>query len=214
MLAVLTSAGLAFGAYLAKSPDPIFRFSFATAYVALAWLGLTLLLGPSNILRHRPNPVSFDLRRDVGIWAALTGLAHVIFGVQVHLRGQPWLYVTDLDPETGTLVPRWDLFGWANESGIAATLVLVVLLAISNDLALRTLGTRGWKTVQRLNYALLAVVMLHGFLYQEVEKRAPAFQTVLIAVIAVVAVLQGAGIAIRLARAVRTRRAPRPSNPG
>jgi sulfoxide reductase heme-binding subunit YedZ len=39
----------------------------ATAYVSLALLAATLVTGPINLLRRRPNPVSTDLRRDLGI---------------------------------------------------------------------------------------------------------------------------------------------------
>ena len=49
------------------------RFSTATAYVGIGLLAVTLSLGPLNVLRRRPNPVSFNLRRDFGIWSAIVG---------------------------------------------------------------------------------------------------------------------------------------------
>src|SRR6185437_13788538 len=44
------------------------KASFSTAYPALLLLFLTLIIGPLNILTRKRNPISSDLRRDVGIW--------------------------------------------------------------------------------------------------------------------------------------------------
>src|SRR5579863_618776 len=57
-------------------PDVISRASFATAYPALALLAATLLVGPWNVLRRKANPVSSDLRRDLGICAGILGILH------------------------------------------------------------------------------------------------------------------------------------------
>lgn len=75
--------------YLAVQPaGMMFGLSVATAYAGLLLRAITLLLGPWNVLRGRPNPVSTDVRRDVGIWAGILSLAHVVFGLQVHMRGR------------------------------------------------------------------------------------------------------------------------------
>src|SRR5437868_3026932 len=70
--------------------DTISRLSIATAYPALFLMAVAILLGPWNVLRGRSNPVSFDLRRDLGIWAGITALLHTLVGLGVHLRGRPW----------------------------------------------------------------------------------------------------------------------------
>src|SRR5437899_631317 len=67
---------LAYG--LIPSPDTRHRVSMASAYSALAFLVASLCLGPWNVLHSRPNPVSFDLRRDTGIWAGLIALFHTL----------------------------------------------------------------------------------------------------------------------------------------
>src|ERR1700709_1246365 len=72
--------------------DVLSRASFATAYPALVLLSATLLTGPWNVLRQQRNPVSSDLRRDIGIWAGILGAVHSVVGQNVHLRGRPWLY--------------------------------------------------------------------------------------------------------------------------
>jgi sulfoxide reductase heme-binding subunit YedZ len=65
---------------------------------------------------------------------------------------------------------RHDLFGFANWTGLAAALVLVLLLAISNDASLRTLGTKRWKSWQRWTYWAAALTVAHALAYQ-IESR-------------------------------------------
>lgn len=68
------------------------RVSTATAYMALVLLATTLVLAPLNVLMGRPNPVSFNRRRDFGIWSALVGIGHAGIGLTVHLHGRMYLY--------------------------------------------------------------------------------------------------------------------------
>ncbi len=175
---------------LVSSPDIVFRLSMATAYTGLALLGGTLLLGPLNLWRKRTNPVSTDLRRDLGIWAGIVGLLHVLIGLQVHFRGRMWLYFL---PEAG-FGPRHDPFGLANYAGLGAALILAVLLALSNDLSLRRLGAKRWKALQRWNYGLLLLVVFHGVVYQILENREPPYVLLGALMVAGVVVLQGCGV--------------------
>lgn len=180
--------------YLAVQPaGMMFGLSMATAYTGLLLLAISLLLGPWNVLRSRPNPVSTDLRRDVGIWAGILSLAHVVFGLQVHMRGRMWTYFVFGSEERFGGLPRCDLFGLANYTGLAATLVLAGLLALSNDRSLRRLGAQRWKALQRWNYAAFALVALHGAAYQWMETRAPLFVVVFGLVVLLVVSLQVAG---------------------
>ena len=91
--------------------------------------------------------------------------------------------------ETHAFPLRADLFGFANYTGLASTLILIGLLALSNDLALRRLGTTRWKSLQRWNYAGFALMAAHGVVYQVMGKRvwpvALAFAAVLVTVLAV-----------------------------
>ncbi|MEO6910311.1 MAG: hypothetical protein ABI158_05245 [Edaphobacter sp.] len=128
--------------YLATAPpDFRHRFSMATAYSSLLFLGATLLLGPWNIFRRCPNPVSFDLRRDIGIWAGLLAILHTAVGLTVHLRGRMWMYFLK---QRHPLKLQTGLFGSSNDIGLISALLFLMLLAISNDISLRTLGLRRW----------------------------------------------------------------------
>jgi methionine sulfoxide reductase heme-binding subunit len=168
----------------------ISRLTVATAYAALILLAGTLLLGPLNLLRARPNPISTDLRRDVGIWAALLGVAHVAVGLLTHFPGEPWLFFFN----GGRIPLRLDIFGIANYLGLAATLILVLLLALSNDWALRRFGTQRWKALQRLNYPLIGLVSIHALVYFGYEDRGLPFISVLVVVVSVVVSIQLAGL--------------------
>ena len=168
--------------------DVISRLSIATAYPALFLTAAALSIGPWNVLRGQTNSVSFDLRRDLGIWAGIMALLHTGIGLNVHLRGRPWLYFIDQHYRV-----RHDLFGIGNDTGLLAALLFLVLLAISNDLSLRRLGTRTWKSLQRWTYMAVALTLMHAVAYQLVEKRQAAYDALVWATIAMTAVLQVAG---------------------
>ena len=178
--------------------DVISKASFATAYPAAFLLALTLVLGPWNLLRRRRNPISSDLRRDIGIWAGIVGVVHAAVGQCVHLRGRPWLYyVYGPQEHPHTFPVRHDLFGLANYTGAISVLLLALLLATSNDYSLRRLGTPGWKKLQRWNYAVFALAAVHSFAYQGVEKQKFPFVTAIVACVAVAVFFQMAGVLSR-----------------
>jgi methionine sulfoxide reductase heme-binding subunit len=149
-------------------PDIRHRFSMGTAYASLAFFAVSLWLGPWNVLRRRSNPVSFDLRRDIGIWTGILALLHTAVGLTVHLRGRMWMYFfKHLHP----IRLQNTQFGFANYVGLGSAVLFIALLAISNDLSLRNLGVHRWKSVQRWTYGAFGLTVAHGIAYQLVEKR-------------------------------------------
>ncbi len=150
------------------------------------------MLGPLNVLLGRANPVSFDARRDVAIWAALLSLAHVPAGLSVHLGGRYWAYFLDPDAPRDPIPLRLDAFGIANHAGLLLTVVLVILLALSNDASLRRLGARRWKGIQRLAYPGYAALVAHALMYPLLEGRPSVIAIPLVAA-AIVATVQLAG---------------------
>lgn len=185
VLAALFATATVVVCAIAADDPPIQRLSIATAYAGLGFLAATLLVGPSYERRGRPNPISTNLRRDIGIWAAIGGIVHTVFGLQVHMSGELARYFI---PDAGLGLSKSTLaFVSANYTGVAATLLLAVLLAISNDVALRTLGAIRWKRVQRWNSFLFALVAAHGALYLAVDKAPWILVVPFILVIALVA---------------------------
>ena len=188
-LAVVTGAS-SFALYATRSyPDVLTRLSFATAWPALVLLAATLVIGPWRALRMKPYALSQDLRRDIGIWAGITGVLHAGVGQCVHLRGRPWLYYIY---EKWQVMPvRYDVFGLSNHTGLIAALTLLLLLATSNDLSLRRLGPARWKGWQRWNYACFALAALHTFgSLIGIEARKPSFIAVAVLCVMVTALLQ------------------------
>lgn len=192
--------------------------TIALGYLSLALIAATLVVGPLALRRRPRNPVNLTLRRDLGIWAGITGVAHVVLGVQVHFGGDVLRYffqpivreryfaVGDVErvfPATEGWTPLTDLFGIANWVGLAAALILLLLLALSNDLALRALRGPRWKALQRSNYVLVVLVLVHTVAYQALVEREAALTLAVIGLAAGVITAQLVGI-------VLTRRSRRP----
>jgi sulfoxide reductase heme-binding subunit YedZ len=192
-LCLLSSAATAALYVTRPYKDVITRLSFATAYPALILLAATLLIGPWNMIRKQRTPLSSDLRRDIGIWAGILGFFHAIIGQNVHLRGRPWLYYIYEYRKHGPTGLRHDLFGFNNFSGLAATVVLIVLFATSNDWYLRRLGTQKWKTIQRWNYVCFTLTGAHTLGYQIMEKQQSPFITSAVICLLVTVILQASG---------------------
>jgi DMSO/TMAO reductase YedYZ heme-binding membrane subunit len=176
------------------------QFTIATGYVATGLLALTLLIGPGYLLLRRRNPISTYLARDAGTWAAVASVVHVIFGLELHasvIDPLP-MFVQDGSPLTTS-------FGLGNWTGLAATVIVVALLATSSDLALRKLKARRWKRIQRLNYAFFALVIAHAFFYGAVLRTDSPYTLLLL--LSVVAVLVGQAVGVWLYRRRYARRA-------
>lgn len=173
-------------------PDVITRLSFASAYPALVLIALTLVIGPLDILSGKRLAISIDFRHDIGIWAGIAGVFHAVIGQCVHLRGRPWLYYIYEKWQEKHVQPfRHDLFGLANYTGLVAGLLLLALLATSNDWSLRKLGTPGWKQLQRWNYAVFGLTAIHTVAYQvSIEKPQIPFISLGLLAIAISCALQ------------------------
>ncbi len=179
--------------------------SLGTAYAALVYIALTLAIGPLNVILGRPAPVSTSDRRDIGIWGGIFAVVHVAAGLNVHFSGNMWAYFFRPDVLPALTALRYDMFGLANHSGLVATLIILVLLAISNNAALRRLHSKRWKQIQRINYVLGGVIMTHGLVYQSVERRGTLGICVFLVICTAVCLLQLEGVR-RRKRLVRKRR--------
>ncbi len=189
-LCALAALATAVTYWLTPPPDLRHRLSMATAYAALCFLTATLILGPWNVLRRRTSPVSYDLRRDLGILTGILALIHTAIGLTVHLRGRMWMYFfRSLHP----VREQVSTFGAANYTGLAATLVFIMLLALSNDWSLRTLGISRWKRLQQWTYAAFAMTAVHAILFQCVENRRLPWIVFFAAAAAITIVAQGLG---------------------
>jgi DMSO/TMAO reductase YedYZ heme-binding membrane subunit len=95
-------------------------------------------------------------------------------------------------------------FGLGNWTGLAALVIVTVLLALSSDAALRKLKAKNWKRLQRLNYVLFALVIAHAFFYGALLRETSPY-TILLGV-SVVAVVVGQAVGVWLFRRRYSRR--------
>jgi DMSO/TMAO reductase YedYZ heme-binding membrane subunit len=91
---------------------------------------------------------------------------------------------------------RIDSFGLSNYAGLGATLILLLLLTLSNNATLRALGASRWKSLQRWNYAGALLVVAHGAVYQIIEKRAAGFVVAFAAIVLFGLAMQFAGFSM------------------
>ena len=173
------------------------RLSIVTAYVCAALLGVTLLIGPWRALRSGRHTLNHYLRRDMGIWGALTGLAHMAIGTELSMRPR-YIDAFVRVPDNG-LPP--DLFAWGSIIGLVVGANFLLLLALSSDAALRRLGPVWWKRLQRTSYAGFLMTIGHGLAFQLLEQRTGWPLGVLLLITGIIGTAQVLG-----ARAVRNAR--------
>jgi sulfoxide reductase heme-binding subunit YedZ len=204
LLAALTTAGIYATTRYKPYAGAVYIFMIGFGYISLIWLTVTLLIGPINLIRQRQNPVNIDLRRDTGIWAGVTGCLHVVFAIIDHDRSNILSFFFRYNGR-----PLLNLTGASNWIGLGATVLLVALLVTSNTLSLRRLKGKRWKKLQRLNYVLAALAVLHTFGYQMAGGRERIFINATALGVAVVLVIQLAGVWVYQERRAR-RRANKP----
>jgi methionine sulfoxide reductase heme-binding subunit len=190
-LPLALASALALVLFIALTPSrregiSIPQLSTPTGYVATVLLALTLLIGPINLLLRRRNPVSTYLRRDLGTWTAVFSVVHVIVSLQGHGG------VVDFFIRDGR--PLIDSFGLGNWTGLAATVIVGGLLVISTDRAMRELKGKRWKDLQRLNYTLFVLVILHAVFYGALSRMTSPLTILLIFTVIAVFLGQTAGI--------------------
>jgi len=99
-----------------------------------------------------------------------------------------------LKPDGKGYKPLLNLFGASNYIGAIATVILFLLLALSNDLSLRRLKGRRWKFLQRFNYMLSILALIHAVGYQVVAKREKVMMFLVLALSILVLFMQGLGL--------------------
>lgn len=166
------------------------RVSLVTAWLCFALLAAALCLGPWQALRTGQPVLNNLLRRDLGIWAALTGLAHLVVATTVVMQPNYFrAYITG-PPENP--LPGWA--GWIGTASILAGylvgLIFLLLLALSNNRSLRRLGAPRWKRLQRAAAVAFFLTVAHGVIFQVIEGRTRGWLAGLVVVSAAVLVLR------------------------
>lgn len=179
-----------------KTRDVLTFTADATGYLSLIFLAVSLAIGPVNLYLKKNNPVSSYFRRDLGIYAGVLALVHSFTGLFVHLRGQMWQYFFYKTEQGYTL--RFDDFGWANETGLFAALLVIVLLATSNDYSFKKLKPLKWKNVQRLTYLMMALVLIHCLYYCMIGQNLKRIYALYLPLLTVILFFQLMGIILKI----------------
>lgn len=164
VLAGLTLIGCLISAVFATPGQALFEtMSVGTGYIGLLLIFASLVIGPINMLKVRKNPVNIMVRRDIGIWAGITSLVHVVFSGALQLSwGDSLLGLFFY--KSGAL--KLNLFGISDMFGLLGALIVLFLLVLSNNYFLKKLKGKNWKKMQRFNYLLFAVALIHALTQQ------------------------------------------------
>lgn len=175
LLLAITVAACVLIHFYSPYADLIYVLTLGCGYLSLLLVVVTLLIGPFKLLHQKRNPVNLNSRRDIGIWAGITGCIHVVCILIARVRGSViYLFLKPKAKGTG-----YDLLvtpqGISNNLGLVATLIIIFLLLLSNDYALRSFKGNRWKFLQRFNYGLVVLVFFHTAIYQRLGSREPFF---------------------------------------
>ena len=182
---------------ISVTSEPIVdQLSIATAYICLFLITIALSIGPLQIIRNGRISLNIYLRRDVGIWAAIAGLVHCVIATKLAMT--PEYINTYVDVSFGILSEnaRADLFLWGSVSAFVIAVLLLILLSLSNQRAMKSLGVTWWKRLQRLAYLALVLTIIHGLAFQLIESRSLILIGILLIALLQVAILQSIGFAL------------------
>ena len=173
------------------------RVSLLTAWLCFGLLVSTLGFGPWQVLRTGQPLVNNLLRRDLGIWTAITGLVHLAVATAEVM--QPAYFSAYILGPPEAPMPGW--LGWISTAsivgGYVVGLLFLLLLGLSNDRSLRKLGTARWKKLQGAATVAFLLAVAHGVVFQVIEGRTGGWLAGLVVVSIAVLALR------RRARAVR-----------
>ena len=167
LLGGLSVTACALFALTGPAPSAWDRVSILTAYLCLILLCVGLTIGPQRARASGRPTLNTYLRRDVGIWAALTGLIHLVLATELSMTAR---YVGAVVDAREQPLGR-QLFAWGSISGYVLGLNFVLLLALSNDRVMRLLGSIRWKRLQRTSYLAFGLTLAHGLVFQFLESR-------------------------------------------
>ena len=170
-LFLLVIGGVSIVVFAAPAGNAIDRVSILTAWQFLLLLAVVLLIGPVRLLRTGRVRKNMYLRRDFGIWAGITGLMHLFAGLGESMTPAYFLEFVNAAGEAAAAY-RQPLFMWATIVGLVIGVMVLLLLTLSNDAAMRRFGIRWWKRLQRGSYGIFALTAVHAVAFQMLEGRA------------------------------------------
>lgn len=183
-----------------ESDGALDRVSLVSAYLFLALISVVLLIGPLRAVQTGRTLGNHMVRRDVAIWAAFTGLVHLVAGVAQSMTPQYLeVFVTHAAVPPSAAM-REAYFFWSAIVGFVVGILLVILLLLSNNWSLTLIGQRWWKRLHRLSYIVFALTFVHGLGFQILESRSWIGYVLVVTIMLVVCIAQVRGIRAVLGR--------------
>lgn len=180
--------------FASVNKEPVIdQLSIVTAYICLFLVATALSIGPLQVLNAGESSINIYLRRDVGIWAGLTGLLHCVIATMLAMTPEYIETYINIYTEKLPETVRASLFLWGSATAFIVALLLLLLLCLSNQRALKLLGVMWWKRLQRLAYLVFILTIAHGLAFQLIEARNLILVGLLLLTIIHVVILQGLG---------------------
>jgi DMSO/TMAO reductase YedYZ heme-binding membrane subunit len=172
LLLAAGTAGAGLAAWAAGPAETgLDRLSMMLSWVCLVLFAAVLVVGPAHTLRTGRLVGNHLPRRDLGIWCALTGLAHLALAFKTSMNPsymQFFVHGASAWPEPAV---RSVMYRWAVLGSLVVAALFALLLLLSNNLSLRVLGPRWWKRLQRSSYLAFALTVAHSVAFQIIESR-------------------------------------------
>lgn len=198
ILLALVAGTLTIAIFAGPAAATIDRVSIVSAYQFAVLLSVILMIGPWRALKSRHRPINIHARRDIGIWAGITGLLHLYAGTGQAMTPD-YIATFVAVPTAGvTMASRNDVFVWGTIAGLLIGVLLLLLLALSNDRSVRRLSSRWWKRLQRTSYLVFVLTYGHALAFQYLETRSPWLVVGVICLGGSVLVAQVAGFRARV----------------
>jgi sulfoxide reductase heme-binding subunit YedZ len=171
ILAAVSAACFGIAALSGPAAAALDNLSIVSAYLCLFLLGIVLLIGPWHAVKSNRKAANIYLRRDIGIWAALSGLLHFYLANILSMNYEYLGIFVENAAAPPSAAVRSELYSWGTISGYVIAVFFVVLIGLSSDRALRFLGLKWWKRIQRVSYLAFIFTCAHGFAFQILESR-------------------------------------------
>ena len=195
-LSILTLIiGIAFF-FIWTKKDLITLITDVTGYIAIVLLSVSLIIGTINFIRKGFSPVSTYFRRDISVFGGILAIIHSICGLFVHLRGNMWQYF--FKKPADNYIIRLDDFGIANYTGLLSAIVIVLLLAISNDFSIKRIKAKRWKNIQRFAYLMFLLAIVHILFYRVISENLNIYYYFYLPLILIVLTFQSVGFILRI----------------
>lgn len=169
---------------------PMHAWNRAFADTSLLLLVITMAVGPLSRLLKSVNKL-LSWRRQLGIWVAITALAHIYIVMDGWVM---WDFILLFKVPFYNELVIHPGFALGNLIGIVALGYLIMLAVLSNQKSVSVLGGASWSYLQQRSFMLYVLVVLHTvyFIFFHMPDRSNWLQLPLIVTVSTLFILHWA----------------------